>query len=423
MPSDRQSELPRRVFITGMFDMRNFGDLMFPLIARARLAESGIETVAVSPTGTSTGLPDSMASVSLQEMLAGDTDISGMLVGGGYVIHTHKMLFLDEYQADGLAEYGGPGIWLGATLAAAVRDVPIAWNAPGVPHPFPNNQRLLINAALRATDYASVRDKGSAELLAADGDVHLHVVPDPVASIAQLWQPAMLERSFKSLIERKGGDPQARYFAVHVRNRSLARMGAAGIAKQVDDFSLAQGVCPLLIAVGQTHADDVLAREISSQLQAKHLVLDDPQSLAEIAAAIAFSKLYVGASLHGYVAAAAYGVPGVLVAFPSYRKFDGFLDHTGRMQDLAHNWNDAFDIAARRVQEGTMVRIPRSVLDALDAHWLTLGTQFAAPDNKRAQRHAFLRHWLRTGMAAGGPVWPYLPFVRRNVASSPVKGA
>ncbi len=416
MPLVNPSHSPRRVFITGMFDMRNFGDLMFPLIARERLARMGIDIVPVSPTGVDTGLSDALPSVPLQAMFAGDAEVSGIIVGGGYIIHTHRMHFLDEYQSEELAEFAGPGLWLGAALAACVRDVPLVWNAPGVPHPFAHSQRPLIDASLRAVDHLCVRDQGSAELLDAPADIPVGILPDPVASIADLWTPGMLVPVFQSLIARKIGDPRARYMALHFRNRSLVRMGAAAAASLVDDFARTHDLLPLLVAVGQTHADDVLAREIASHLKTAHIVLDDPVSLVEIAAAVALSDLYVGASLHGYVVAAAYGVPGVLVAQPSYRKFQGFLDHTGRQMDRVSSWQEAFATAHDRATEKTTPRIPKSVLDDLDAHWKQIGNALGAAEGKRAERHALLRRWLRAGTDTGGLAWASQPFLRRRVA-------
>ncbi len=73
-----------------------------------------------------------------------------------------------------------------------------------------------------------------------------------------------------------------------------------------------------------------------------HVLLDDPLGLREIAAAIADAALYVGASFHGYVTAAVYDVPGVMVARPAFRKFGGFLRQTGRMQDLARRLASGF---------------------------------------------------------------------------------
>ena len=385
MPLKKQSA--RRILLSGMFDMRNFGDLMFPLIARQALAPFDLEIVAVSPSGAETGFDDAMASIPLAQMMAGETPAHGIAVGGGYMIHTHKMHFLEEYARDALYDVAGPGLWLGATLAAAVRDVPIAWNAPGVPHPFASHQHALIGAALRAADYLSLRDRGSLELLEPRADAEVHIVPDPVAAIARLWPRTMLEARFRAMLERKGADTQAQTVALHFRNRSLARLGVPAAAAMIDDFAAAQGLTPMLLAVGQTHADDVLAREISGAMKGPHLVLDDPKSLIEIAAAIAWSKLYIGASLHGYVTAAAYGVPGILVAQPSYRKFQGFLDHTGRAQDLVKDWAEAF--AKARDVRGTP--LPASVLAALDLHWRRMAQALCDPAPKRAARQAFRR--------------------------------
>lgn len=416
MPFNSRSDLPRRVFLTGMFDMMNFGDLMFPLIARKKLALAGIEIVPVSPTGASPALPDAMASVALEEMLTGEAEASGVLIGGGYIIHGHKLHFLEEYRSDQLADYAGPGLWLGATLAAAIRDVPMAWNAPGVPHPFAHGQRTLVDAALQAADYVSLRDHGSLELLGAPAALPVQIVPDPVVGIAQLWKPHTLAAPFRSLVQRKGSDPKARYLALHFRNRSLGRSSPAEAAQWIDAFASARDLYPILVAVGQTHADDVLAREIGLNLRRPHIVLDDPLSLQEIAAAIGHSSLYVGASLHGYVAAAAYGVPGVLVAQPSYRKFEGFLAHTGRQKDLAQDWQSAFAAAAGRLRSRQETLIPPSVFAALDAHWSRIAEALGHPDRNRPRRHTFLRSWLRAGVAAGGPMWAHLPYARRPIA-------
>jgi len=410
MPVSKKSELPRRVFLSGMFDMRNFGDLMFPLIARERLCD--IEIVPVSPTGAATGFSDALASVPLAEMMMGATEASGILIGGGYIIHGHKMHFLDEYAAGGLRDHAGPGLWLGATLAAALRDIPVAWNAPGVPHPFARNQRPLVDAALRAADYVSLRDTGSLELLEPPAGIAVDVVPDPVASIARLWPRRTLAEPFKNLLERKGAPRDARFLALHFRNRSLARFGTAAAAAAVEAFAKAQGLVPILVAVGQTHEDDVLAREIAGHMTIPHVLLDDPKELREIASVFGQSSLYIGASLHGYVAAAAYGVPAVLVAQPSYRKFQGFLDHTGRTQDLAKDWPSAFAIAQEHANETTAM--PGRVLEALDEHWRRIAQALCDPARRRGTRHDFLRQWLRRGAEAGGPAWPHLPYARRD---------
>ena len=80
------SSLPsaeRTILMTGMFDMHNFGDLLFPLVARSRLDQSGFAIQPVSATGTTPGLADALPSMSLPQALSHPPEAAGVLIGGG----------------------------------------------------------------------------------------------------------------------------------------------------------------------------------------------------------------------------------------------------------------------------------------------------------------------------------------------------
>ena len=392
----------RRVFITGMFDMANYGDLMFPLIAQQRLAAAGVEVVAVAPRGGPPPVPGALPSLGLAEMFESERRADAVLIGGGYIVHTFPLTFIEDYDAGAVTDWGGAGLWLGATLAGAIRDVPVVWNAPGVPFPLRPSQADAVAAALRAADYVSLRDRGAADLIGAPDDVEVMIVPDTVADLPRLWPRRSLEADFAGLIARKGGTAEDRHLTIHLRRRSVAGVPLAGIAADIDRFAAATGLAPLLVAVGESHDDPALARAISPLITARHVLLDDPMDLREITAALAFAALYVGASLHGYVASAAYGVPGVLVARPSYRKFGGFLAHTGRTADLVRDWPAAFDRAVARLEEGR-VAFPATLADRLDAHWQRVGAVIATGGGKAAARRAFLAEARQRAGAGAGP--------------------
>src|ERR1700749_2554166 len=395
MPSNKQDQ-PRRVFMTGTYDVKNFGDLLFPIVARMRMADAGFEIVPVSPTGATAAFADAMKCVAARDMLSVE-NAAGVVIGGGDIIHAHDMRLIAEYRNAGVAKSAAASLWLGATLAAAVRDIPIAWNAPGVPHPFPGSKGHLVDAALTAADYLSLRDQGSAELLEPPGDVALAIAPDSVADIARLWPLRFLTEAFRTLVARKNGEPNAAYAAFHFRDRTLGTMVSEAVAKRIDGFCRANAIRPILIAIGESLGDGELARAIAANLTVPHMLLDDPRSLAEITAAIACSRLSMGASLHGYLVSAAYGVPGRLVAKPSYRKFAGFLDHAGRSRDLARNWDEAFAQPPRQYRS----TLPDEVLSKLDTHWENIIAALRTPERKRKERHAFLRVW----QDAGRPEW------------------
>lgn len=394
---------PRRVLVTGMFDMANYGDLLFPLIAQHRLADAGIEVTAVAPRASEPPVRDALAPISLRRLFADDVHADAVMVGGGYIVHTFPLTFIEDYDAGEATDWAGAGLWLGATLAAGVRDVPMLWNAPGVPFPMRPSQAGIVADALRAADYVSLRDRGSAELLSAPADVDVAIVPDTVADLPRLWSRQRLEAQFARLIARKGGAADDRHVCIHLRRRSVAGIPLADIAAEIDRFAAATGLVPLIVAVGHSHDDPALARTISPLISTPHIVLDDPLGLEEITAALAFAALYVGASLHGYIVSAAYGVPAVLLGRPSYRKFGGFLEHTGRSADLARDWPGAFARALARLQEGPGTRLPASVGGALDEHWRRIAGVITAGGTRSAARRAFVAEAHRRAGATRDP--------------------
>jgi hypothetical protein len=413
----------RDVLLAGMFDMRNYGDLLFPLVARDALARHGLVAVPVAPTAPGPVLGDAMAPVALGDVLAGGAAARGIAIGGGYIIHAQNLDFIEDYDSGGTGAWAGTGLWLGATLAAALHDMPVAWNAPGVPHPFTTVQRPVVAASCRAADYLAVRDRGSADLLDPPVDVACAVVPDPVAGIAAMWPRAGLEAAYHELLARKGVPLGARLLAIHVRNRSMAGLAPEALGAALGALARAHEAVPMLVAVGQSHDDPLVARRLAPHVDGPVLLLDDPRGLREITAALAFSAAYVGASLHGYVVAGAYGVPGVLLGRPAYRKFAGFLAHAGRPEDLARDWDGAIALAAGRLAAPRHGGWPPSLLAALDRHWSALATALADPASRRAARQEFLRSLVVHGMAREGPGWALLPFLSRATRAAAISGA
>ncbi|MDQ6437384.1 polysaccharide pyruvyl transferase family protein [Mesorhizobium sp. LHD-90] len=400
----------RRVLITGMFDMQNYGDLLFPLVARQRLAPHGIEIVPVAPTGRSPDLADAIAPISATRMLSGEEEFDAVLIGGGYLIHNHPMTFLTEYINDEVSDWASAALWLGATLAAALADVPVLWNAPGVPHLLGRGVHPLAMSAVRAASYLSLRDRGAAELLSPPPDLPLAIVPDTVAGIGALWSRQQLEAAFRGFLERKDADRTARYMTLHLRDRSVAGLDMAVLAAKIDAFAKLNGLTPLLVAVGRNHDDPKTASRLAEHLKQPHVLLDDPLSLCEMTAVFAHSVLYVGASLHGYVACVAHRVPSVLVARPAYRKFAGFLEHTGRSEDMARDWDAALDKAAAK-PVGAAPPISAEVLARLDEHWTRILDGINEPGRGAGARRDFLRDVLRMGLDNRGPSWALAPFL------------
>jgi polysaccharide pyruvyl transferase WcaK-like protein len=411
----------KRVFQTGTFDVENYGDLLFPLIAEFRLEPLGIDVIPVSPTDFTTSWQDAHTPLAFRATASSAEKIDGVLVGGGNIIHANPTTLAD-YEAASVSTRAYAELWLGATMVAAMRNVPVIWNAPGVPEALPPTLGALGSTlALQAADYLSVRDEASVSFLGGDLS-DLFVVPDTAAEVARLWPRASLSPDFGALLRRKEAATDTKFVVVHVKERSLDR-DHASMSAAIEQFAAGRGLTPLLVAIGRCHGDHVTVRRIARHIRIPHILLDDPLGLREIAAAIAHAAAYVGASLHGYITSAAYDVPGVIVARPPLVKFSGFLAQIGRPQDMAEDWGEAFNIAAAQLGAPATQRIPNAVFEQLDAHWERVSAAILRPAQKMAARTRFLRRYVEYGMATLGDAWLLEPASRvrprQGVRSAP----
>jgi polysaccharide pyruvyl transferase WcaK-like protein len=403
------------VFQFGTFDVRNYGDLLFPLLARRRLNEHGFDVIPVAPTNRRTGWADTLDPLDVAQIMQPDSLPVGLLIGGGNIIHARRVT-LPDYQKDTLAEWAYASLWIGASAVAAVHDVPVVWNAPGVPYSFLGTEvDAIVPTTLAAADYVAVRDRGSAKFLAATGSSRdSFVVPDSAAEIASLWSRAELAADFKMMLERRGA-AVGRYVAIHLKERSLDEP-VDQLARRLDAFASATGLVPILVALAACHDDHLAGRRLAAHLQCPAVLLDEPLGLREIAATIAWSDLYVGASLHGYITAFAYGTPAVLIARPNLPKHDGFLEHVERAADLVLNWEAGLATALIRSSAPRQSGLPRRLAERLDAHWLAIAKAMNAPAGNRLARAALLRTLIKGALAESGWSWVLKPFIGRNGA-------
>lgn len=402
--------------IVGTFDVDNYGDLLFPLVAAHELGQHGLAVQSVSPTaGQVPALTDAPRPISLTDMLGATGPACGILIGGGNIVHNADATVLREYAQAGLARWAYAGLWMGASLAGALRDLPVIWNAPGAPFPFGGaGRRALIAMALRAASRLCVRDPGSAAFLAQTGVGEVPVVPDTVLGLARVWPRQPLLADHAALLARHGIAPGTRTLAIHVRSRTAD--GAPPVeAATIEAFAAAHGLMPLVIAIGRSLGDGVPARSLCRGFTGRHICLDAPTSLRETAAAIGGSAAYVGASMHGYITACAYDVPGVMVVRPAHRKFGGLVAQLGRPQDLARDWPSGLAALAQGLAAPVVPRIPDAIHQALSAHWAETARLLHSGDPaRRSAQDAFLAAYLQFGLGQAGPEWALGALTQRH---------
>ncbi|MFW2828524.1 polysaccharide pyruvyl transferase family protein [Sphingomonas sp. ID0503] len=412
------------VAIIGTFDVRNYGDLLFPLMAAHRLGAHGHAVQPYSPTGTDTGWADTMRPTGIEALPGSARRHAALLIGGGNIIHFESARLRDYPRA--IEDWAYPSLWAGATLMGAIARRPVIWNAPGAPKPFdPTGEAELVSRVIAAADYVSVRDEPSRAELDPGAAAGVAVVPDTIADLASLWPRASLARDFATLLARKAMPGGTRFFAVHPKLRALTGEDVARVGALVAAHAERTGLVPLLIAIGECHEDHVAVRQVANHVPGSRMVVDDAVGLREIAAAIAFSEHYIGCSLHGYITALAYERPGCIVAVPRLVKQHGFLAHVGRPDDLCGGWAAAFERAASATGPAG---VPTTVLDAIDDHWAKVAGAIATPNPSLAKPRArLMATLLNQGTARGGWDWTIGAMlvgrqaggINRQVASAP----
>jgi lipopolysaccharide transport system ATP-binding protein len=177
-----------QIGIVGTFDVRNFGDLLFPLIAEAELRErlGAVKLHRFSyHAKTPPDWPYAVTSVAdLPEVVA---DLDAMLIGGGFIIRFDKEV-APGYEPPDPSIPHPTGYWLTPALIALQRGIPVVWNAPGMHiNDVPRWASPLLRLALGLSAYVAVRDEPSRATLAqfVEGD-RVTVVPDTAFGITRL---------------------------------------------------------------------------------------------------------------------------------------------------------------------------------------------------------------------------------------------
>jgi polysaccharide pyruvyl transferase WcaK-like protein len=376
----KKAEKRMKIAHFGTFDVPNYGDLLFPLIAQRRLAETlGATLVSVSPVGGPPVFQDSLPSIGFDAFAANLDEFGGILIGGGNIVRTTPTV-LSEYRIGSTPVTAYPDLWLGATALSTYRHVPVCWNAPGVPEAFGNMFAGQLQSCLDRAAYISVRDEKSREQLQAmGGSARIEVVPDTAWEVDALWTREQLAEAFARAFQSRGRQAPTTTLAFHLNDRYLFQMSTSEVAQLLDEACTRQSATAILLAMGRCHGDHELALRVGKKMKTAPLIVDQPASLCEIAACIAHSIAYVGSSMHGFITASAFGVPAVSVATRAMTKFVGLMRSTGLEGMLQEGWPGACDVLASldlAKQRELISTVRQGAQPALDAHWAAITDMF-----------------------------------------------
>ena len=292
-----------RIGMFGTFDVENYGDLLFPLIAerelRQRLKDVIIINFSYNEKNESSWVFDVSSLADLEKGLDTVGEFDLILIGGGHLIRFDKEI---------ANQYGPPlpqiphpmGYWLTPALAGVISGRPVIWNAPSTSHEFPTWSHSVLSFALSNSAYVSVRDQSSAKALRKAGYTgECKIVPDTAFSLARHFPRETLRKQVKPLLSSIG---LCENYIVVQATPNVAEIATSFLA--VNNLQSAFDI--LALPIGPILGDDVTYIQRLFP-QAKSLpVWPSPK---EIAGIVAFSRGVIGISLHLSITALAYGLP------------------------------------------------------------------------------------------------------------------
>ena len=361
MPSDDEGDgSPGRswtVGIVGTFDVQNYGDLLFPLIAQTQLAQrlGAVRILAFSyhrrvrPTW-----PYEVHSVTDLPAMIGRLD--ALLIGGGFIVRFDKDV-APGYAPPDERVHHPTGYWLTPALLAVQHDVPLVWNAPGMHcNEIPGWAAPLLRIALDSSRYVAVRDAPTQCALRDMTDATVEVVPDTGFGVGSLLHgPACAE----SVRVREALDIRGPYILVQAATSSerFVRFVRDNAVAFHDRQFLAVQIAPALGESGSIVAD----------LPNVHIVTGWPEPLV-MAELIAHADAVVGHSYHLAITATVAGVPVFTPTTMTAGKYSALAD-IPTIHPMFDSNDPSFEWFASRVGRTSSPSLTAGLLERLDAHW------------------------------------------------------
>ena len=383
--------------IVGTFDVPNYGDLLFPLVASFKLGLQEKDVLLVSPTQGKVYFADAKPTINLDYLLRHNIVPGVLLIGGGNIVHSGRANLPNHYPGE-LDRSAYSSLWLGTAALAAIHNIPLIWNAPGVPHQLNPMASQAMKHVVRASSYVSVRDQSSLDNLSVPDDVNSTIVPDTIFSLPEVWPKNALLQRFSSLLQAQGRSADQVYLAIHIKARSLD-LDHETMAAQIDSLSRKLGITPVLLALGHCHDDHKTADRVSALLTTEHINFAWLTNLADVAATVAGSCGYIGASMHGYITAVSYGIPARIIGKPALPKTRAVTALLNRQQDLLDDWQAALDLPPSWTNDDTSATsklIKEDIALKLDRHWAKISKLIKEGDaSKTVFRNRIARLLLR----------------------------
>ncbi|MES2935529.1 MAG: polysaccharide pyruvyl transferase family protein [Pseudomonadota bacterium] len=371
-----------QIAIFGTFDVENYGDLLFPILAEAalstRLGAVKLHKFSYHEKSAS-DWPYTVTSLTELPELACQLD--AILIGGGFLIRFDKIVAANY--APPTPEIHHPtGYWLTPALIALQHGIPLIWNAPGMHcNDVPQWAKPLMTLALENSSHIAVRDSLSqAALVPYAKTTPIHVLPDTAFAIADLIDEQQLSAAFHRL--RKSLGLTEPYIVIHAIHTVVPALQF--IKRHRERF---QHLRILVLPIGPVLGDheSIVGDDLPNAVVLPYW--PQPVLLAEF---ISQAAAVIGHSYHLMITALAFGVPVFSSADLGVGKYTALA-----VYDTVYGWPAEPEIDPNwllsRIGKTTVCDKVRHAHAEVVAHWDRVAT--IVQSGPHASQAAVNRFW------------------------------
>lgn len=373
----------RQIGICGTFDLENYGDLLFPLIAEAEL-QKRLGPIKLQRFSYWEKTPPEWPYTvhSLTQLPAMIAQLDALLIGGGDLIRFDKGV-APGYAPPTPSLHLPGGYWLTPALIALQRDCPVIWNAPGAYGDVPTWAMPLLELALNLSNYLAVRDIESQQALKHFApNTTINLVPDTAFGAAQLVNLAQPSAEYRNLCASTG--LKSPYIIVQ------ATTGVDIFLHFVQQHpEIFQDYQFLILPIGPVLGDNTTIFEEQLPRSIRPQSWPGPLLLTEL---IGRASAAVGTSLHLSIVSLAFGLPVFRpTATGSYRKY-AILNDFETITMFGSTPIDP-DWFVTRLQKRASLPIMQEIAHRLTRHWDEIAAIIAAGETKAATRESIGHLW------------------------------
>lgn len=324
----------------GSFDVENYGDLLFPIILENELQKrvNLNEIFLFSPNGGEQPFfKNKVYPVKELENIIRKKNIDAIIIGGGDLIRLDNKITANyEKKYDVAIEF-----WQLPILLGKKYNIPVIFNAPGVPFKFTEEQKSIVDILLETIEYISLRDETSKKILSNTYEGIINVVPDTINLIPNFYSKEKLSENLSKLRNNKIIPFINNYIVIQTRiiyhdeERYIEEL-----KKLVNYITNEEKKEVLIVPIGYVHNDIAFSEKLLDKNNKKIFIIKKKLHPFDMLTIFANSDGFIGTSLHGILTSNAYEVPIYALNTENLVKITGFLKLIKKEKQQAIEIND-----------------------------------------------------------------------------------